>query len=104
METDIEVDSGWAVLGSEARGVVGSVLARGLDAAVPEPTGADIDERPAKAEASGLVVSKSLTKKVDVLVVADPYTQSGKAKKAREYGTRVMAEAVFWQSLGIQVE
>ena len=56
------------------------------------------------AEASGMVVSKNLTKKVDVLVVADPYTQSGKAKKAREYGTRAVAEAVFWQSLGIQVE
>lgn len=51
-----------------------------------------------------MVVSKNLTKKVDVLVVADPHTESGKAKKVREYGTRVMAEAVFWQSFGMQVE
>ncbi len=38
------------------------------------------------AEGAGFYVSANLTKKVDVLVCADPGSQSGKAKKARDYG------------------
>jgi hypothetical protein len=45
-----------------------------------------------------------VTKKLNILVVADAFTQSGKAKKARKYGTRIMPEIVFWQSLGVEVE
>jgi NAD-dependent DNA ligase len=45
-----------------------------------------------------------VTKGLDLLVVADPATQSSKAKKAREYGTRIMAEAAFWTALGARVE
>lgn len=56
------------------------------------------------ARSAGLIVVDSVTKKLDLLVVADPYTQSGKAKKARQYGIRIMHEAVFWKSLGIPVE
>jgi DNA polymerase III subunit epsilon len=52
---------------------------------------------------AGLIVVDSVTKKLDVLVVADPYTQSGKAKKARQYGIRVMHEPVFWKSIGANV-
>lgn len=37
-------------------------------------------------------------------MVADPDTQSGEAKKAREYGTRIMAEAAFWKAIGANVE
>lgn len=51
----------------------------------------------------GLVLARSVTKKLDVLVVADGDTQSGKARKAREYGTRIMHESVFWTTLGIEV-
>lgn len=51
----------------------------------------------------GVVVMESVTKKLDVLVVADPLTQSGKAKKARQYGIPIMHELVFWQALGVQV-
>jgi hypothetical protein len=36
-------------------------------------------------------------------VVADPHTQSGKAKKARRYGVRLLAEPVFWQLMGRQL-
>lgn len=56
------------------------------------------------AEQAGLVVSNSVTKKLDLLVVADPNTQSGKAKKARQYGTRVLADSVFWRMIGVTVE
>ena len=62
------------------------------------------DVAEALAEQAGLVVSNSVTKKLDLLVVADPNTQSGKAKKARQYGTRVLADSVFWRMIGITVE
>ncbi len=52
----------------------------------------------------GMVVVESVTKKLDLLVVADPLTQSGKAKKAHKYGVRIMHEAVFWKLLGVEVE
>jgi len=56
------------------------------------------------AAKSGLEVVDSVTKKLDMLVVADPHTQSGKAKKARQYGIRVMHEPVFWNAIGVSVE
>ena len=49
-------------------------------------------------------MKKNISKGLDLLVVADPDSQSGKAKKAREIGTRVMAEAVFWSIVGVPVE
>jgi DNA polymerase-3 subunit epsilon len=52
----------------------------------------------------GLIVKPSVTKKLDLLVVSDPHTQSGKAKKAREYGIRIIWEPLFWRSLGIDVD
>jgi len=56
------------------------------------------------AAEAGLVVQATVTKRLDLLVVADPDTQSGKAKKARQYGVRIVAEAAFWRTLGIPVE
>ena len=56
------------------------------------------------ARAAGLEVTKNVTKRLDILVVADPDTLSGKAKKARDYGTRVIAEASFWPLIGVDVE
>jgi DNA polymerase-3 subunit epsilon len=56
------------------------------------------------AEEAGLIVALSVTKKLDILVVADPHTLSGKAKKAREYGTRIMAEMAFWKAIGVAVD
>ena len=55
------------------------------------------------AEEAGMVIAPRVTKKLDILVVADPDSLSGKAAKAREYGTRVIAEAAFWPLLGIEV-
>jgi DNA polymerase III subunit epsilon len=53
---------------------------------------------------AGLFVLRGVTKKLEILVLADPDTQSGKARKARDYGTRLMAEAVFWRELAVSVE
>lgn len=55
------------------------------------------------AAEAGLIVRKSVTRDLDILVVADPDSLSGKARKAREYGIRIMAETVFWQSVGVDV-
>lgn len=57
----------------------------------------------ALAARAGLFVRGGVSKKLDLLVVADPDTMSGKAKKARDYGTRIMAEATFWNAIGLQV-
>jgi len=53
---------------------------------------------------AGLVVQPTVTKRLDLLIVADPDTQSGKAKKARQYGVQIMAEVAFWKALGVAVE
>ena len=50
------------------------------------------------ARNAGLVCG-SLTKKTTVLVVADPQSQSGKARKARSYGTLLVSEQVFRDAL-----
>ena len=47
------------------------------------------------AQEHGMIVVKGVTKKLDMLVLADPDSMSGKAKKARQYGTRLVAEPVF---------
>ncbi|MCP4594332.1 MAG: DNA polymerase III subunit epsilon [bacterium] len=64
---------------------------------------AQIDGRPATredairaAEGRGMVVKTGVTKALDYLLAADPDTMSGKAKKARQYGVRIIAEPVFW--------
>ncbi len=56
------------------------------------------------AAAAGLIVAPRVTKGLDLLVVADPHSLSSKARKAREYGIRIMAEAVFWQAIGVAAE
>lgn len=56
------------------------------------------------ARSAGLVVKDSVTKTLDLLVLADPHSMSGKAKKARAYGTRILADAVFWSLAGVNVD
>ncbi|MDB4793046.1 exonuclease domain-containing protein [bacterium] len=53
---------------------------------------------------AGLTIASSVTKKLDILVVADPNTQSGKATKARKYGIRILSDAVFWRMVGVPVD
>ena len=56
------------------------------------------------AASAGLVVAPRVTKQLDVLVVADPDTMSGKARKARDYGTRIIAERVFWSTINVETD
>ena len=56
------------------------------------------------AEEARLDVNANVTRKLNLLVVADPDSQSGKARKARLLGTRIMAEAVFWPAIGVTVD
>jgi len=56
------------------------------------------------AESAGLAVKGGVSRNLDLLVCADPLSQSGKAKKAREHGIRVVAEVAFWQMIGVSVD
>jgi DNA polymerase-3 subunit epsilon len=56
------------------------------------------------AEKAGFVVSSGVTKKLDMLIVSDPNTQSTKAKKARDYNVRILSETVFWRMAGVRVD
>jgi DNA polymerase-3 subunit epsilon len=56
------------------------------------------------ALSKGLKVASGVSKKLDFLVTADPLSLSGKASKAKAYGVRIMAEAVFWRTLGVAVD
>jgi DNA polymerase-3 subunit epsilon len=67
-----------------------------------KPISRDLAETLAKD--AGLRIASNVTRKLDLLVVADPNTQSGKAKKARTYGTRILSDAVFWRMAGIAVD
>jgi len=57
----------------------------------------------ALATAAGLTVLPRVTKKLDLLVLADPDSTSGKARQAREYGVRLVAETAFWEMIGVEV-
>jgi DNA polymerase-3 subunit epsilon len=56
------------------------------------------------AEQAGATVVDTLTKKVDLLVLADAASMSGKARKTAAYGVRRMAEPVFWRMAGVDVD
>lgn len=56
------------------------------------------------ATQAGLVVKSNISKALDMLVVADPHSQSGKAKKARQYGVRIVAEPTFWKLIQASVD
>lgn len=56
----------------------------------------ELSERCTRA---GLHVKTGVTKDLDILVVADANSMSGKARKARNYGVRMVAERVFLQML-----
>lgn len=52
------------------------------------------------ASSRGMFVVGSVSKKVDFLVVADPFSESTKARKAREYGTQIVSERAFLELVG----
>jgi DNA polymerase III subunit epsilon len=49
----------------------------------------------AHAEQLGMSVAKGMSKRIDLLVAADPDSNSGKAKKARQYGIPVLGAEAF---------
>ena len=53
----------------------------------------------ARATAAGLRVTASVSAKTALVVAADPYTQSGKANRARQLGVRMVTEQVFLHML-----
>ena len=56
------------------------------------------------ASDAGMVIKQGVSRKLDVLVLADPDSRSGKAKAADELGVRMMAEPVFWRALGVEID
>ena len=50
----------------------------------------------------GFIVGKNVTKKTSLVIAADPYTQSGKARKARDYGIAVLGEEEGFAFLSAQ--
>ena len=56
------------------------------------------------AASAGLVIVPRVTKKVDLLVLSDPDSLSGKARKAAKYGVRRIAERAFWPAIGVSID
>lgn len=56
------------------------------------------------ARDAGLIPVDGVFKRLDILVLADPASMSGKSKKADEYGIRKMAERSFWAALDVPVD
>lgn len=53
---------------------------------------------------AGLTVKSGVSGRLDLLVLADPDSQSGKARKAADLGVRRIAEPVFWRLAGVPVD
>jgi DNA polymerase-3 subunit epsilon len=53
---------------------------------------------------AGIVIAAQVTKKLDLLVLADPDSLSGKARKAAAYGVRRVAERAFWPAIGVSID
>lgn len=56
------------------------------------------------AEEAGLVCKSGVSKKLDLLVTVDPDSLSGKARKARELGVRIISEQAFLDALEVETD
>jgi DNA polymerase-3 subunit epsilon len=56
------------------------------------------------AASAGLVITPRVTKRLDLLVLADPDSLSGKAREAAKYGVRRIAERAFWPAIGVSID
>jgi DNA polymerase-3 subunit epsilon len=67
--------------------------------------GVRVDKAQAESlvEQAGLTPLPRVTKRLDILVLCDPDSMSSKAKKARKYGVRIIAERPFWRKIGVHV-
>ena len=66
--------------------------------------GFDRDRQELLAAGAGLVAMPNVTKRLDLLVLADPASQSSKRRKADEYGIRMIAERAFWPEIGVAID
>ena len=62
------------------------------------------DQQEQLAIQAGVVVRSGVSRKVDILVLADPDSASGKARKADDLGIRKIAEPVFWRAIGVRID
>ena len=56
------------------------------------------------AHATAKIVARLLAEDPSLLSLPERPVESSKGRKARQYGTRIVAEAAFWRMLGIAVE
>lgn len=56
------------------------------------------------ARAAGMTIAEAVTSKLNYLVVADPNSQSTKARKARQDKIPILSEVAFWLKLGVVVQ
>lgn len=61
-------------------------------------------DQEALAERAGLIVKSGVSSKLDILVVADPDSKSGKARTADVLGVRRITEPTFWRLLGVPID
>ncbi|QDB79592.1 AAA family ATPase [Georgenia wutianyii] len=102
LEQILGIDVVSTLLGDDDGSAIGAVLTPGTrvcftgTACLPDGRTLSREEMTALAEERGLVPVNTVTKKkCDVLVVAEVGTQSGKARKAKEYGHPVFSVADF---------
>ena len=62
------------------------------------------EQQESLAASAGLRVKANVSGRLDILVLADVESQSGKARKAAELGVRRIAEPVFWRLVGVPVD
>jgi DNA polymerase-3 subunit epsilon len=86
-----------SLLGGEATGTGLSVCFTGEFVAIPLTR----EEVWDLAQDAGMVVSKGVTKKLDLLVCLDPGTGTGKLTKAADYGTVVIDQPTFLGLAGV---
>jgi DNA polymerase III, epsilon subunit and related 3''-5'' exonucleases len=67
-----------------------------------DPLSRDDQER--LAATAGLIVKGNVSGRLDLLVLADSDSRSGKARKADDLGVRKMAEPVFWRAIGVEID
>lgn len=56
------------------------------------------------AAQAGMIVKSAVSRRLDMLVLADPDSTSGKAQKAAALGVRRVAELAFWRAIEVPVD
>ncbi|GAA2152198.1 DEDDh family exonuclease [Kitasatospora kazusensis] len=77
----------------------GTPLTQGMRVAITGDTATDRELLEDRAAEAGLHIASSVSRLTSLLVTNEPDSWSGKARKAREYGTPVVGEDAFLQLL-----